>query len=102
MPETTENQESHKLHQHTVSKRCSSCQSFRIKASDENNKSHGICDNKNVIDQVSLMNAQLIARYFANGNTEEEKLSNAQTIHDSIRFDGDFGCIHHKSQPNDN
>jgi hypothetical protein len=54
----------------------------------------GVCDNKNVIEQVTLMSEEIIKRF-----VKDER--DAKFIFNSLRFDSQFGCIHHEKQTNE-
>lgn len=81
------------LQQCSVMPRCSSCKFWRDKAWD-GDEGIGICDNPNVIKQVSMMSEEHIQR-FACGDTEKEKKSNARFVATSLRFHSSFGCVHY-------
>lgn len=68
---------------------CECCQFWRDKGWDDKG-GIGKCDNPLVIEQVSMMKADLMHRFFV------RYLADAKFIADSIRFENSFGCIHHK------
>lgn len=74
---------------------CSSCKFWRDKGW-VGDDGIGICDNTNVIKQVSILNEDSI-KTFIKGDNEADKKSNARFISNSLRFKSNFGCIHHEN-----
>lgn len=75
-----------------MGKRCKNCAFWRFKGDSEADPvGIGICDNPESIKQVNIVDAEIMTRYFS--ITPET----AQFIMNSLRFHGNFGCIHHST-----
>jgi len=78
---------------------CATCFYWRFKASGEND-AIGICDNHTVIAQVTTMSESTLVN-FVLGENDKQKNQHARFIANSMRFNGNFGCIHHKASDNE-
>lgn len=76
-----------------MERNCKNCLFFRDKGWDEIGGCNGICENPFVIKQVSILNEEDLKK-FVSGETEKDVKSNARFIKNSLRFDGEFGCLH--------
>lgn len=76
-------------------RRCSNCRFWRDKGWDGEGNGTGICDNKYVINQVTIISEEHLKK-FVNGDTEQDKKYNARWISTSMRFSDKFCCCHYR------
>lgn len=77
--------------------KCKNCKFWRDKAWTDD-IGIGVCDNPIVINQVSMMSEYMIEKFVV-GDNDKDRKSNARFIHNSLRFDSEFGCNHFVDNP---